>query len=72
MGKNNLHNPDDTEQPLNQNNQMSDDPGDGSRNSFVLGKDGNTPVEKKPAHDEQDQSTIEAFGEEGAGIASKE
>jgi len=72
MGKQNLHNPDDTEQPLNQNNQMSDDPGDGSRNSFVLGKDGSTPAEKKPPNDEQDQSTIEAFGEEGAGIASKE
>jgi hypothetical protein len=72
MGKQNLHNPDDTEQPLNQNNQMSDDPGDGSRNSFVLGKDGGSPAEKKPPHDEQDESTIEAFGEEGAGIASKE
>jgi len=72
MGKQNLHNPDDTEQPLNQNNQMSDDPGDGSRNSFTLGKDGKSPAEKKPPHDEQDQSTIEAFGEEGAGIASKE
>ena len=72
MGKQNLHNPDASEQPLNQNNQMSDDPGDGSRNSFTLGKDGSTPVEKKPPHDEQDQSTIEAFGEEGAGIAAKE
>ena len=72
MGKQNLHNPDDTEQPLNQNNQMSDDPGDGSRNSFTLGKDGNSPVEKKPPHDEQDKSTVEAFGEEGAGVASKE
>ncbi len=56
----------------NQNNQMSDDPGDGSRKSFTAGKDGNTPVEKAPPHDQQDESTIEAFGEEGAGIASKE
>jgi hypothetical protein len=56
----------------NQNNQMSDDPGDGSRNSFTTGKDGSTPVEKAPAQDRQDQSTIEAFGEEGAGIAAKE
>jgi len=72
MGKQNLHNPDDTEQPLNQNNQMSEDPKDGSRDSFVLGKDGSSPAEKKPPHDEQDQSTIEAFGEEGAGVASKE
>lgn len=56
----------------NQNNAMSDDPGDGSRNAFQPGKDGTTPVEKKPPHDAQDQSTIEAFGEEGAGIAAKE
>ena len=72
MGKQNLHNPDTNEQPLNQNNQMSDDPADGSRKSFVLGKDGSTPVEKAPEQDRQDQSTIEAFGEEGAGIAAKE
>jgi hypothetical protein len=56
----------------NQKNLMSDDPGDGARNSFTVGKDGNTSVEKKPPHDQQDQSTIEAFGEEGAGIAPKE
>ncbi len=68
----NLHNPDSTNQALNQNNQMSDDPGDGSRKSFTLGKDGNTPAEKAPAHDKQDQSTIEAFGQEGAGVAPKE
>jgi hypothetical protein len=69
---NNLHNPDKNEQALNQNNEMSDDPGDGSRKSFTLGKDGEAPVEKKPEHDAQDQSTIEAFGEEGAGVAAKE
>jgi hypothetical protein len=57
---------------MNQNNQMSDDPGDGSRKSFTLGKDGDTPLEKAPENDAQDQSTIEAFGEEGAGIAAKE
>ena len=68
----NLHNADSGDRALNQNNQMSDDPADGSRNSFVLGKDGNTPVEKAPEQDEQDQSTIEAFGEEGAGVAAKE
>ena len=68
----NSHNPDSSDRALNQNNQMSDDPGDGSRNSFTLGKDGNTPVEKAPEQDEQDQSTIEAFGEEGAGVAAKE
>ena len=69
---NNQHNPDSADRPLNQNNQMSDDPGDGSRQSFVLGKDGSSPAEKKPKQDDQDQSTIEAFGEEGAGVAPKE
>ncbi|QAY76851.1 hypothetical protein [Sphingosinicella sp. BN140058] len=68
----NQHNPDSTDRPLNQNNQMSDDPGDGSRESFTLGKDGSSPAEKTPSKDRQDQSTIEAFGEEGAGVAPKE
>ena len=68
----NLHNPDSSNQALNQNNEMSEDPGDGSRTSFTLGKDGKSPAEKKPPHDEQDQSTIEAFGEEGAGVGAKE
>ena len=68
----NSHNPDSTDQALNQNNQMSDDPGDGSRKSFTLGKDGDTPAERAPEQDQQDQSTIEAFGEEGAGVAAKE
>ena len=69
----NQHNPDSSDQALNQNNQMSDDPGDGSRKSFVVGRDGGrTAAEKAPEQDEQDQSTIEAFGEEGAGIAAKE
>ena len=71
MGKN-QHNADKVEFAGNQNNEMSDDPGDGSRNSFTTGKDGETPLETAPPHDRQDQSTIEAFGEEGAGIASKE
>jgi hypothetical protein len=71
MSKNH-HNPDSTDRALNQNNQMSDDPADGSRNSFTTGKDGTTPVERAPEQDEQDQSTIEAFGEEGAGVAAKE
>lgn len=61
------------DQPQNQNNEMSEDPGDGSRNSFVTGRDGGrTAAEKAPAQDEQDQSDIEAFGEEGAGVAAKE
>ncbi len=68
----NQHNSSSMDKTMNQNNQMSDDPGDGSRNSFTLGKDGDTPVERAPEHDAQDQSTIEAFGQEGAGIAAKE
>ncbi len=69
----NQHNPDSTDQALNQNNQMSDDPGDGSRKSFTTGRDGGaTAAEKAPQQDRQDESTIEAFGEEGAGIAAKE
>jgi hypothetical protein len=69
----NQHNPDTDDRPLNQNNQMSDDPGDGSRNSSTLGRDGGaTAAEKEPKDDRQDQSAIEAFGQEGAGIAAKE
>jgi hypothetical protein len=52
----------------NQNNQLSDDPGDGSRGSFVLGRDGpRTPVEESPEEEAQNQSAIEDFGREGAG-----
>jgi hypothetical protein len=69
----NQHNPDQDDRALNQNNQMSDDPGDGNRTSATLGRDGGaTPAEKKPKGDRQDQSAIEAFGQEGAGIAAKE
>jgi hypothetical protein len=61
------------DQPQNQNNAMSDDPGDGNRTSFVAGDaDGKTPAEKEPAADSQDQSTIEAFGKAGAGAAAKD
>ena len=67
------HHDSESDQPQNQNNAMSEDPGDGSRNSFTLGRDGKkTAAERAPAQDDQDQSTIEAFGEEGAGIAPKE
>jgi hypothetical protein len=72
MMSKNSHNSSSMDKTMNQNNQMSDDPGDGSRKSFTLGKDGDTPLEKAPENDAQDQSTIEAFGEEGAGIAAKE
>ena len=57
----------------NQNNQMSDDPADGSRNSVTLGRDGKkTAVEVSPEEEAQDETAIEAFGDEGAGIAAKE
>ena len=68
----NSHRDESPQAAANQNNQMSEDPKDGNRESFVTGKDGTTPVEKRPPNDEQDQSAIEAFGEEGAGIAPKE
>ena len=67
----NQHRDDSPQTAANQNNQMSDDPADGKRNSFTAGKDGTTPVEKSP-EDEDQESAIEAFGEEGAGIAAKE
>jgi hypothetical protein len=73
MGRQNSHNTDSTDQAFNQNNQMSDDPKDGSRNSDTVGRDGaRTAAERAPAQDEQDESTIEAFGQEGAGVAAKE
>lgn len=64
----------DGEQPTtqNQNNSMSDDPGDGHRLTDKPGPIGTTPVEKAPAHDEQNQATIEEFGREGLGVAPKE
>jgi hypothetical protein len=70
---NDRHNPDRDDRALNPNNRMSDDPGDGSRKSDTLGRDGPaTAAETKPKGDRRDESTIEAFGEEGAGIAPKE
>jgi hypothetical protein len=70
MSKQDRESPDLTQ---NQKNLMSDDPKDGARNSFTLGRDGKrTPVERSPEEEEQDQSTIEAFGREGAGVAAKE
>lgn len=56
----------------NQNNIMSEeDPGDGNRTAFKPGRDGKTPVEKKPEQDRHDQETIEAFGEQGSDQASE-
>jgi hypothetical protein len=57
----------------NQNNKMSEDPGDGSRNSDTLGGGQGEPVEVSPEEKaQQDEDALEAFGEEGAGIAAKE
>jgi len=56
----------------NQNNAMSDDPGDGHRLTNKPGAEGSTPAEKKPAQDTQNQATIEEFGQEGMGVAAKE
>jgi hypothetical protein len=56
----------------NQNNAMSDDPGDGHRLTDKPGAIGRTPVEKAPEHDAQDQAKVEEFGERGMGVAGKE
>ncbi len=46
---------------------------DVERTVEATGRDGGkTAAEKAPEQDDQDESTIEAFGEEGAGIAAKE
>ena len=69
----NQHRSNESQRSANQNNQMSDnDPEDGNRTSFTLGKDGTTPVEKAPPGDAQDQATVEEFGEEGMGVDAKE
>ncbi len=56
----------------NQNNAMSDDPADGHRLTDKPEAIKKTPVEKAPAHDAQNQATIEEFGQEGMGVAAKE
>jgi hypothetical protein len=59
-------------QTQNQNNAMSNDPKDGHRLTDKPGAIGKTPVEKAPEHDQQNQATIEEFGDEGMGVAPKE
>ena len=71
MSKNH-HRSNSPQEAANQNNQISEDLGDGSRNSDKPGRDGVTPVERAPEQDAQDETAIEAFGEEGAGVAAKE
>jgi hypothetical protein len=72
MSNNKTYQSEEGQRSPNQNNLMSEDPGDGDRESFVTGKDGKSPVEKAPPNDDQDEDMIETFGEEGAGIAAKE
>jgi len=62
----------DAQMTQNQKNQMSDDPRDGARNQDSKTKSGKEPTNQIPEEQAQDQSQIEAFGEEGAGIAAKE
>jgi hypothetical protein len=66
-----LHN---AEQPTtqNQNNAMSDDPGDGHRLTNNPKATGKTAAEKPAPGDPQNQPTPEEFGERGMGMAAKE
>ncbi|HEX8216002.1 MAG TPA: hypothetical protein VF577_00935 [Allosphingosinicella sp.] len=66
------HRKNDMQMTQNQKNQMSDDPGDGARGQDVKAKDGKEPTNQIPDEQSQNQGTIEAFGQEGAGIAAKE
>jgi hypothetical protein len=66
------HNKNDAQMTQNQKNQMSDDPGDGARGREAKTKGGKEPTNQIPEEQSQNQGTIEAFGEEGAGIAAKE
>jgi hypothetical protein len=66
------HRPHDSQMTQNQKNQMSEDPGDGARGKDVKTKEGKEPTNQIPEEQEQGESQIEVFGEEGAGIAAKE
>lgn len=61
------HRHDDPNASGNQN-----DPGDGPRGPDAKSRKGAEPVGRIPEEQRQDQSQIEAFDEEGAGIAAKE
>ncbi len=50
--------------PQNQNNSMSDDPGDGGRKSFTTGNADDHEHEKAP--DAQDQDRLEELGKKGS------
>ena len=66
------HRHNDAQMTQNQKNQMSEDPGDGARNRDAKAKAGKEPTNQVPNDQSQSESQIEAFGEEGAGIAAKE
>jgi len=66
------HRKNDMQMTQNQKNQMSEDPGDGARGKDSKTKEGKEPKNQIPDEQSQNQGTIEAFGEEGAGIAAKE
>lgn len=69
MTNENQRNAASSERPLNRNKWMSGDAGGGGRNPDRLGRDRAAAAGEPPA---QDQSAVEAFDEEGAGIAAKE
>jgi hypothetical protein len=62
----------DAQNTQNQKNQMSEDPRDGARNADAKTKEGKEPTNQIPEEQTQNEGTIEAFGQEGAGIAAKE
>ena len=62
----------DAQNTQNQKNQMSEDPRDGARNADVKTREGKEPTNQIPEEQTQNEGTIEAFGQEGAGIAAKE
>ena len=66
------HNLDSMQLTQNQNNELSDDPGAGSRNSFTVGRDGKpTPAERVPEQDAHGPGAVEAYGRAGAGVPPK-
>jgi hypothetical protein len=71
MPSKNLHEGE-SRQTQNQNNAMSDDPRDGHRLTNNPKAHEQTPAEKKPPQDRQDEAAIEEFGREGMGVAPKE
>lgn len=61
------HNKNSMQMTQNQKNEMSDDPGDGARGPDSKTQEGDGPTNQIPEEQAQNQSTIEAFGQAGAG-----